>query len=82
MFIEILVIVGMAGLVSACASCGFPCMRKLRNKSMKKRNGSERQETWNEAELRMMIFTQGQCGRSLLPCQRDQRRIEHIDRNV
>ena len=75
MLVEILVIVGVAGLVSACAAWGCPSMlKKKEHKGMK-----EEREGGEQISLRMMIFTQGQCGRCLLPNDRDLNKLKNSE---
>ena len=75
MLVEILVIVGISGLVSACAAWGCPSILK------KKKKGDETNEEEGDREdqisLRMMIFTQGQCSSYLVPNDRDLKKINN-----
>ena len=64
-FVEAVFIIGIAGLVSSCAICGYPWLKKLRGE---------------EPTVHMLVFTQGQCGKCLLPhagCDNSQIRIDH-----
>ena len=60
--VEIIAIVGVAGIMSACAVWGCP---SLKNQDF--------------PDMSMMIFTQGQCGRVLLPSQKDQERMRSVN---
>jgi len=58
MVVEVVSIIGFAGLFSAWAIWGYP--------KMKEGDGDD------YTSMKMMLFTQGQCGECLMPNARDQ----------
>lgn len=63
MVVEVVSIIGFAGLASAWAIWGYPRMK------------GEEADPADYTSMRMMLFTQGQCGECLLPNARDQKKM-------
>lgn len=75
MLVEILVIVGVTGLISACAAWSCPLI-------LKKKEGDgtkEKRERGDGTSLRMMIFAQGQCSGYLLPNNWDLKKLKNSE---